>query len=495
MIDFENPQNMGLLSLGLGLLKSSGPSAVPTTLGSAFGEAGQGGILAMQNAQKLKMAQDLQRAQMEHMTMQNALLKAQSDREAQKQAALGSVSGILEKLYSGAGQQAMAQGAAEGDVGPTVTNEARMGGIMASPGMQNQVLDVFDRLSLAGVDPKSLIETYRLRNPEMKVEGGYAYNPRTVSPGFLPQVRVTNNGQAVGVTPSASGGLPSVSALPGAVPTYRGFQQAGEEVKAGLDPFMNEVDPQGRPIPQTRLGFSQRYGSPQRETAPDVPSAISAVSGAKGPMSVDVGPYNPSRKVPNGMGPTITQKSADEARGANDAKYAQALGEKIPSLNNSLRVLDRLEQLTGNDQTYAAAGAEIKTQLNSVAQSLGMPLNVAKTANTEEYIARFSELLKERLASKDYGSGSGISNLDLATAGRPLPELTKTAQGRMQIIQALKADAKRALGDATAARSYFEQNRNLSGFRFPSEIEAQVSTEKPKGPMRRKGDDPLGLFK
>ena len=495
MINVNDPQSMMMLALGSGLLKASGPSSVPTSLGSAIGEAGQSGILAAQNAQKLKMAQDLQKAQMEHMAMQNALLKAQSDREGRKTEALSKVGGILGGIYNSAGQQALSQGAAEGDVGPTVSNAERMGGIMGGPQMQARALDVFDQLSLSGVDPNSLIETFKLRNPEMKVEGGYAYNPRTVSPGFLPQIRVTNSGQAVGVTPSLSGGLPSVSALPGAVPTYRGFQRVNEEEKAMLDPFTGQVDAQGRPIPQTRFSFAQQFNTPpQRVSASDDSSAISAVANARGPMSADVGPYNPARQVPQGMGPTIDQRSGMETKGTGDAKRVQTLEEKIPTLSNTLRILDRLEQLTSNDQTYSAAGAEIKATLNSMAQAFGVPLNVAKTANTEEYISRFSELLKERLASKDYGSGTGVSNLDIATAGRPLPELTKTAQGRMQIIQALRADAERSMKDAGAARSYFEQNRSLSGFRFPSEVEKQVTTTAP-GQMRRSTDDPLGLFK
>lgn len=167
--------------------------------------------------------------------------------------------------------------------------------------------------------------------------------------------------------------------------------------------------------------------------------------------------------------PTAGEEAANKKTGELDATRVGALTEKIPVLSNTLRRLDRLEMLTKNDRTYAAAGAEIKSQLGSLAQAVGLDINKEKTANTEEYIAHVAELLKERLSSKDYGAGTGISNVDLVAAGRPLPEVMRTPQGRLQVISALREDAKRAIKDAQAARTYFNEHRGLNGFVYPSE--------------------------
>lgn len=181
------------------------------------------------------------------------------------------------------------------------------------------------------------------------------------------------------------------------------------------------------------------------------------------------------------MGPTPTQAAAATVVGKGDAERVLALEQKIPNMVASLRRLDRMEQLSVGD-TYAAAGAEIKTLLGSVAQGFGLPVQKEKTGNTEEYIAHVAELLKDRLASKDYGSGTGISNLDLIAATKPLPELAKTETGRQQIIGAIRADTNRAMKDALAAREHFQQNMSLRGFKYPSELERPLIPKTPGQP-------------
>jgi hypothetical protein len=188
MMDFENPQNMGLLSLGLGLLKSSGPSATPTTLGSAIGEAGQGGILAMQNAQKLKMAQDLQRAQIAQSDIRNSLLRSQIDetaRKAKMAEELGRLRGGILGTAGTGPTAALGQGAAQGDLGPTVTNEARI-----QPGNPYGInMDGVQRYLAAGGDPKD-VEAIRNLTPQ----GGMAkLNPKDFTPDSWESFMKTGN--------------------------------------------------------------------------------------------------------------------------------------------------------------------------------------------------------------------------------------------------------------------------------------------------------------
>ena len=162
-------------------------------------------------------------------------------------------------------------------------------------------------------------------------------------------------------------------------------------------------------------------------------------------------------------------KTGQERMGQHDADRVKDFEEKIPVLTNTEKRLNRLRELTNNDQSYAAAGAEVKVLLNSVGQAFGVKIDPAKTANSEEYLAQVGELLKERLGSKDYGSGNGISNLDLISATVPLPMLSKTPQGRRQIIEAIAQDTQNALANAKAASAHFRKNGSLSGFSYPSE--------------------------
>jgi hypothetical protein len=150
--------------------------------------------------------------------------------------------------------------------------------------------------------------------------------------------------------------------------------------------------------------------------------------------------------------------------------------------------------MTKDDATFAAAGAELKKQFGSIAQAFNLKVQVDKTASSEAYLAHIAELLKERMASKDYGSGSGVSNLDLLAGGKPLPELARTPLGRQLIIEGMKRDIQRNLGDIEAVRDYWDENKSLGRFRFPSELKLKDNPREPfprvddKAPKRSRED-------
>lgn len=445
-----------------------------------------GGLGIMQNMRQMQFEDMLKPLQLQQ-------LQQSVEQAKQKQAALQAFANRAQ----GGGQQAavegMNQGAQVGDIGPTITNAARApsGGILGySPA------DLVP-LKATGTDTSDYLKIWEAMNPTAQIHNGYAFNPRQLQHGqALPGVQVTPQGQGVQTT-IGPGGLPQLSPMAGSLDTFRQFKT----VEAGLDPFMGELDANDRPIPQTRAGFAQRYsGAPAtaelpqlRTAAPTAEDALRIVqqADAKGQgASVVVGgqslpalPGNASTgnastlpalpgeppATRQGMGMSPGERSAAQASGKNDAELANGFRQKIPTLNGTLRRLDRLEALNGNDQTFAAGGAEFKTQLSSIAQGLGLDVNRTKTANSEEYLAHIAELLKDRLASKDYGSGTGVSNVDLLAARAPLPDLIRTQQGRSQILQAVRADTQRALEDSTAARAYFDKNLTLRGFSYPSE--------------------------
>lgn len=488
--------NMGLLTAGLGLLGRRN-----------IGDAGLLGMQAGQGALEKSMAE-------RKANLQNAALLMKLKKDMEQQEALKGFA----STYMTPGGAALAEGAKVGDIGPTVTNAARIG----APA---QSVPPFGALAVNAPPEvvKLMMADWELRNPKElrlpKVEvtaGDYAFNPYQTKPGFLPSAKVDEKGNAT--LKQIVDGLPLISNIPGSLQarreqiineetarqpfsTMRLPTKAGSETVLPTDigmqvlrqrqqgePQATPQPPIGLPLPvprqsaksilegelaaeQSKLATEKDPIARQR-TINNIEMIRKELAGQPGfvtspqPSSVDeIGrtPTDAERII------TKTIETASIEKAQLDAKRAGEFEVKIPQLSSTLRRLDRMEELARDDKVFNAAGAEIKMQLGSIAQAFGLPLNKEKTANTELYIANVAELLKERLSSKDYGSGTGISNVDLIAAGRPLPEVMRTKEGKLKIIQALKADATRALNDSQALRDYFNQNKGLSGFKFPSE--------------------------
>lgn len=438
-----NPRTQGLLAMGAGLLEAGAPRSTPGGLGG-FGKAAVAGLGAYDNATRLEMG--------ERANKLSSILNAMKiKREITQQEALANF-GKGDTTVAGPtpGEMALTAGAAEGDIGPTNTNLKRIDAFEGAQRQRAPQIPNFQGLISAGVPGetvKALMEDWKLRNPELKFEGGMARNPRTgaIVEG-VPAAPQTNQ-QGFSTTPRFNPvtGRIEIGITPGSEDAFTRQQEIGERTRARFDPVMSVTDAQGRPIPMTREGFANTF------------------SGGQGGQGTTPG---------RGMGPTPAEKTALTTAAEGDAKRVLDLEAKIPNMLSVQRRLGRMEALTKDDQTYAAAGAELKNTLGSIVQAFGLNINQAKTANTEEYLAHVAELLKDRLASKDFGSGSGVSNLDIIAAQKPLPELVKTGPGRLQIIQALRADTERNLSDAQSARDYFDANKGLRGFRFPSELES-----------------------
>lgn len=267
----SNPQDAALMQLGLGLLSQSGPSPRKVGTGEAFGKAG---LSALDTYQQQQVNQ--RRDQLANMQMMMQRYKMQKELEAK--------AAFQEwiKRNSGGGQSnmpaaemALAQGATQGDIGPTVGNEQRMAGIMSQGGAQRgqSVPPNFDELLGLGIPAQSvnaMRANWELRNPAATVHGGYAIPPmRGLSgPTALPQRTITPSGQGVQDIPGQG-----VSPIPGSLQTYGAFRNIDEQSKAAYDPFMGVLDPQGRPIPMTRGEFAeQRRGQSQLTPSTEAPA-------------------------------------------------------------------------------------------------------------------------------------------------------------------------------------------------------------------------------
>jgi hypothetical protein len=490
----QRAMNMGLLTGGLGILSQN---AVKPRGSGALGALG-GALPGM--AMYQNMMDHAPRQRLQNVQGLLAVNKMQKDMAAQD---------MLRQFVMGQGGMPGAQGAlgdelaAGGQPGPT---NAAAGRIPQATAGQVPGFGMRAAGGVPGETVKVLMEDWKLRNPEMKVDGGYAYNPRAIQPGFMPALNFSREGKGAMALPDPRTGLPVIRPPEGALETFGAFEDVSKRADAKyqlqtqppLSPnqpprYMSTLDALGlggQPIPQTPAPQAPRpQMTPQSfpRVTPQVQAQRDAEAGqirareqTGGGIPIQAVIPESRAGIPAGMSPVDQavvkgREAAESETGQLQAKSVNGYRERVPQLTSTLRRLERLEQLTSDDKTFAAAGAELKTQLGSIAQAVGLKINAEKTANTEEYIAHVAELLKERLASKDYGSGTGVSNLDLLTGGRPLPEVMKTPQGRQQIIQALRLDTQRSIGDMNAAVDHFDKNLSLKGFSFPSATQQQQS--------------------
>lgn len=514
-----DPMTQGLLSAAFRGLQMSGPSiGKPVSFGQVLGGAGEAGMNTYSQANKTQMDEAYRRRLMELEQVKTDMAKQQLLQARRKdQLLMGLLGG------SGAAPGAVPPGAPQGTPTGPGAAPAVPGSFLSNP---LQALAA-QNLGLGGA-----VDLYKHMDTPTKAGPGDVLIPRN---GQAP----TSIASKEGVVFAPDG---SMRRAPGAgvVAQLEGEKtQATERAKAGFDPYkLDPTSPTDTPRITTRLDVvdAARGAAPARaptpgafprETrtgdAPGVPnSAAKAIALLKAEMAspgadvqalekeiaghakrgmltkAQVDAIQPGNSfgsqpagVPSGMSTDTANRAkaegaALEGKFKDDATRVTALEQKLPSLFSTARRIDKLEALTKDDKTYAAAGAELKTQLGSISQAFGLKVNQAKTANSEEYLAHIAELMKDRLASKDYGSGTGVSNLDLLSASKPLPELAKTAQGRQQIITALRADTQRAIQDSQAASDYFAQNNSLRGFRYPSES-AEVKAPTPAKTVVKRG--------
>lgn len=166
ILDLNNPQNMGLLSLGLRLMST------PGKFGTALGQAGMGALGDMQQIQAQNDTRKSRELQQQMLMMQ--LEQAKALQEAQR--AQAEKAKALEAAYSGAivspAQQALAGGG-----GPTIANAQAMQGMQPKID-QNRLIQ---GLLQAGAGP----EAYALLQPKAPIkagEGDVFLDPATYKP-------------------------------------------------------------------------------------------------------------------------------------------------------------------------------------------------------------------------------------------------------------------------------------------------------------------------
>lgn len=435
-----------------------------------------GGILSIQNARQ-QMQDNAELKPLQRMQLQLAIQKAQ-----QQQAALNRIGG---------GQPAQ-------DSGYSPAVRGVFGMPEGQPAQSSSPSDAdYVALLTSGVDPKTVNALRDIQMPKMDVNRGYAYDARRVGPGFLPGMEISQTGQAVGITPSLGGGLPTVSALPGSVNAFRTFTGAQEDERAARDLVI---------VPSTGPGSPPRYASRasllpgQPQPAPVNPvmdgrpaaeqEALRQVMEAERtgrPATVPVPPIGgggmgaiPSSRVvgaPNaaGMSPadTASQAAAAAAQSRTATERADAgvkfetsildNGQKARTNLTQLQILaPNLEKLPTGPlyPTLASAGAYL-SQFGIDVGQLSRDLGPAQATD--------AILKKLAIAGRDTSGGGGMpgamSDADRKFLVDSIPGLNKLPDGNRRLLTMMMSIEQRKVEEASIVQKMQADGKNSNEIR------------------------------
>jgi hypothetical protein len=338
--------------LGLGLLAAGGPSAVPMDFGQRIA-AGVGQAMAAKDA---GLNRKLKQSQIDENTSQDALRRAQLERQARQDAYyLGSgFSGAAPA--AGAAATTGAPGAAAGGgtaaAGAGAALKAAAGAPPdAPPPAQGKFAEwskqfgipadalVADYFSNGGKGIADML--FKRGTPDMQVTNGYAYDKNRVGPGYLPQLNISSNGQATQVQ-IGSDGQPVVSAPRGAVGTYGAYQNAQGQAAANWQEGTPVFNEQGQKIilPRADLLNGARGGATSAPVLPGRPlgaagpgyaggSASAAASGQAEILNTEL------QRATQEM--TAAQQRGDAAGAARAQQDAAAIQRELQRLPGGAR--------------------------------------------------------------------------------------------------------------------------------------------------------------
>ena len=202
-----DPRQAMILQTGLGLMAASGPSRTPVRFGQALGQAGMQGMQAAQQA-----------IQMQKMNALANLQMLQVKKEIEKQDA-------LKALFSPSApktplpQLALAEGAKAGDIGPTVTNAARLTAMQSNPvlssGYQPIPVDKLAAAAGSGVNIEPFLKLNAEARPDLHFQDTGS-EIRVIDKRTMKTVDVIKKGAAPGTIP-----FEASDQTPG---DYRGFK-------------------------------------------------------------------------------------------------------------------------------------------------------------------------------------------------------------------------------------------------------------------------------
>jgi len=219
------------------------------------------------------------------------------------------------------------------------------------------------------------------------------------------------------------------------------------------------------------------YGETPKGVAP-IPKTLGPADPSKDLLLPD--PANPNRMIPNaqliGVKGGLAEKGAArlsvDARNYNTQEseqskvYGKSLGEMRATINQAgydapakLARLDRMEQLLAGVDGGAAAPA--MAEIASFANSLGVKID-PNLGNKQA-----AEALAREMAATLRQPGTGpMTDKDFDNFLKQVPSLSKTAEGRTEIIKTLRAAVARDQMAAKFQREYAQKNKGTIDDKF-----------------------------
>jgi len=423
--NFNDPRTLGLLGAAASLLEAGGASARPVNMAEALGRGLKGGLSGYQLGQQLSM----EKTKNDQAALQ---LKKQQQLQDMIMGRLGLASPGADGLAGQQATQALTEGAAQGDVGPTVGNAQRLSQIRAqAPAQQAPRNGQFpfsmnDLVALKTMGGPDLLDMFKYANDGAKKEGGAYYtNPMTGQTTYMPKLpegsTITQDGRVMG--------------LPGAAQTnaaYKGAEAgATEGAKAQYD-FIDVFDPTTKQMVK-------------------VPKATLAQGGGRvnfgGPAGLAVSQQNPSNAL---------YDNENAKASATQYQQLQSAGMKAPGQIAKYKQLDTL--LANHD------GGKLSPLGMDIAQlgnSLGLKID-KNLSNKEAAAALTNELA---LALRDPSNGGGMpgamSDADRQFLLSSVPNMSQSTDGRRQMVQMVTSIQQRNVDVATMARKWQQRYGRL----------------------------------
>lgn len=117
------------------------------------------------------------------------------------------------------------------------------------------------------------------------------------------------------------------------------------------------------------------------------------------------------------------------------SKRYHALGQLATASLGNDKALDRMEQ-TMNEGAASGVGADAVTFLSNLGNTVGVPVNTSKLANSEQFRAESVKLWQD-LVNK-YGGNRGVTEGEAAKIMQMVPQLSQSPQGQRQLVGMLR---------------------------------------------------------
>jgi len=166
---------------------------------------------------------------------------------------------------------------------------------------------------------------------------------------------------------------------------------------------------------------------------------------------------------------TVVQMGENWGRRAQIESDQKRLAEWAQASDNATRAIMpvvSMQQLAQREKTYSGFFAPYQKALANILISVGVPVDKERLASSETYEAQMAQWV--RGAIKALGSGTAISNVDLAFTVSSGPALANSLEGKKLMLKAMRSDLEWVQDSGNSAREYYEtHDYSLRGWKPP----------------------------